>query len=381
MGTERAFPPGITTAPAAERCTYFRRIAIAHPVLVETDRTLKRAIAQSPPGSIVLVVGPAGVGKTTMLERTESWMIERRLEEMSSALGQKPVIRLEAVSDGLRQFSWRDYYKRVLIALDEPLVNFKVDRRSRVDIPRDEFRRVLRHNATAEDLRYALELAFRHRQVEACLIDEAHHLTRIAWGRRLLDQIDTIKSLANLSGVTHVLAGNYSLLDVANLSGQLSRRSTLIHFRRYRGDSDADVHAFKRAIYTFQRDLPLQNEPDLLEFWEYLMIHSAGCVGNLKDWLTRALIESVASGEPLGIDHLQLTALSLSQCRSISAEASDGERRMLSDEGAVVELAELQGIASLSSRKKKPVSRPTVRKLLPGERRPRRDAVGKSDGK
>lgn len=374
MGTERTFPKGLTSASPRERCEYFRRIAIAHPVLVETDRALKRALTQSRPGSIVIVLGPAGVGKTTVLEHAENWMMERELAAMSAALGKVPVIRIEAVSDGLVQFSWRDFYRRTLIALDEPLVSRKLDPRSLQGIQQEGVRRFARRHASSGDLRYALELAYRHRQVEACLIDEAHHLAKVASGRRLLDQMDTIKSLANLTGVTHVLVGSYSLLDLANLSGQLSRRSTLIHFRRYRGDNVADVQAFKRAVFSFQRQLPLADEPDLLASFEYLMIHSAGCVGNLKDWLTRALEEAVSEGESLGLEHLERTALSLPQCRSISSEAADGERRMIPDESALEALAGLCGVTP-ASRERKPSTKSTSSRR-PGSRNPNRDPVG-----
>jgi len=40
---------------------------------------------------------------------------------------------------------------------------------------------------------------------------------------------------------------------------------------------------------TFQRHLPLQKEPDLEKHYEYLLEGSVGCVGILKNWLTRAL--------------------------------------------------------------------------------------------
>src|SRR5258708_10619290 len=95
------------------------------------------------------------------------------------------------------------------------------------------------------------------------LIDEAQHFSRIATGRRLQDQLDTLKSLSNLTGTLIVLFGSYELHDFRNLCGQLSRRSLDIHFPRYDIRVADDVEAFRNLLYTFQRELPLEEEPDL----------------------------------------------------------------------------------------------------------------------
>ena len=100
----------------------------------------------------------------------------------------------------------------------------------------------------------------------------------MASGRKLQDQLDCIKSLANMGDTVHVLVGTYELLAFRNLSGQLSRRSADIHFRRYRIDSETDVRAFKSVLWDFQRHLPLSQEPDLLRHWQYCYERTIGCV-------------------------------------------------------------------------------------------------------
>src|SRR5204863_9880384 len=77
---------------------------------------------------------------------------------------------------------------------------------------------------TAEPRR-ALELALRRRRPAAFLIDAAHHLTRLASGRKLRDPLDCLKSLAALTDTVHVLIGTYELLVFRDLSAQLCRRS------------------------------------------------------------------------------------------------------------------------------------------------------------
>ena len=84
-----------------------------------------------------------------------------------------------------------------------------------------------------ENYRYAVEQTLRHRRPVAVMIDEAQHLAKVASGRRLLDQLDVIKSIANRTDTVHVLFGTYDLLAFRNLNGQLSRRSVDVHFPRY----------------------------------------------------------------------------------------------------------------------------------------------------
>src|SRR5207249_10727352 len=147
-------------------------------------------------------------------------------------------------------------YQRALRSLEEPLIRHKIG-------PYGQDPPTFTSRTSGAELRYALEQALRFRRPAAVMIDEAQHLTKMASGRKLSDQLDSLKSLANLTGCVHVLIGTYGLLPCRNLSAQLSRRSIDIHFRRYRADDPKDVEAFQRVIFSFQRQLPLAEEPQL----------------------------------------------------------------------------------------------------------------------
>src|SRR5260370_8533378 len=79
------------------------------------------------------------------------------------------------------------------------------------------------------------------------------------------DQLDHVKSLAIMTQVVHVLVGTYDLMVFRNLSAQLSRRSIDVHFPRYHATHEADMRAFKSVLWPFQRNLPLEENPDLLQ--------------------------------------------------------------------------------------------------------------------
>src|SRR4029434_2123935 len=98
--------------------------------------------------------------------------------------------------------------------------------------------------AAGAEYHHAVERALAFRRPVAILIDEAQHLARIGSGRRVSDQLDVIKSLANRTKTVHVLIGTYELLAFRNLSAQLSRRSIDIHFPRYRLANPGDAKSF-----------------------------------------------------------------------------------------------------------------------------------------
>src|SRR5271157_5953830 len=151
-------------------------------------------------------------------------------------------------------------------------------------------------SATGYQLQHSIENALRYRRPAAVFIDKAQHLARMASGRKLADQLDVIKSIASGTQTIQVLMGTYELLAFRNLSGQLSRRSVDLHLSRYRSENPNDIEIFQNVVLTFQTQLPLADDLNLLGIWDFLYERSLGCVGVLKDWLVRALVATVRAG-------------------------------------------------------------------------------------
>lgn len=176
-------------------------------------------------------------------------------------------------------------------------------------------------------MRFAYEQTLKHRRPVAVLIDDAQHLGILGSGRKLLDQLNIIKSISDESLVTHALCGTYEMIPFRNLNGQLSRRSINIHFGRYHADNAVHRQEFKNVLYTFQEHLPVQEPPDLLKRWDYFYERSIGCIGVLKDWLTRSLSLALESNShTLPLKFIERRALSVSQCSSMLREAVAGEK-------------------------------------------------------
>lgn len=386
MSTRDGFPRELLSQPAEVRLAYFESKIIAHPQLKETHGRLMNGIRRPAGASLILVYGPTGVGKTTLRLRVEKQLIEEALSNLAEDRGCIPVVGMEAVASESGNFNWKDFYTRALTAMDEPLVGQKVAY-GVPDLYRDESGRlVVARTVSVAKLRYALEQCLRHRRPTAFIIDEAQHLGKVAGGRRLLDQMDTLKSLAGMSDTVHVLIGTYELLSLTNLSAQLSRRSIEICFPRYRPDRDGDIEAFKSVLLTFQRHLPLDQEPALVKHYEYFYERSVGCVGVLKNWLNRALAATLESDQTtLTLKHLEQHAEPSRKLLRMAREIREGEEALTEKADEQPELRALLGVQSSPPQRNKAETeaeegqqRSGIRRRTGrvGKRNPTRDPVG-----
>jgi AAA domain-containing protein len=292
---ESGFPCELLSQPIAARYDYFDKKVIAHPLLKEAYDKLIRTIYQPAGASLIWAIGPTGVGKTTLLRKTVNQLIEDAMKDMERDPGYFPVAHfgLQDVSTERGSFDWKDFFKRYLQALNEPLIERKIDYASLTG----PLQKSLRRTSTLADLRGAAKECVHHRRPIAVMIDEAQHFKKVGSGRRLLDQMDSIKALAETTGIPHVLIGTYELLDLTNLSGQLSRRSSHIYLPRYQCEKQGDIEAFINMLMMFQCHLPLLREPNLVDRYEYFYDRCVGCIGVLKNWLCRALNEALENNE------------------------------------------------------------------------------------
>src|SRR5258708_38186960 len=160
-----------------------------------------------------------------------------------------PVVLVETPAP----FTYREWYERVLLALDEPIIeeliyrevgtstNGKKTAKGRVRSgakPLDE----------APELRRAVEVGPARRRVQALFLDEAQHLMAGGETEDLRRGWDWLKSLSNTTGVLLVLTGAYPLLQFRLVSGQAPRRGTDLQFPRDQLTDPEDWSACHGAI-------------------------------------------------------------------------------------------------------------------------------------
>ncbi len=153
-------------------------------VLAKVDRELMRAIREPAGFAHVLLYGPSGVGKTTMIRQ-----ITQRLNKIPSKrntmpsvatngdnLSPLPLLLLETRPPDGAAFNRADYYRTALKLLGEPFY----ERRVLVNIDSEQTWEKKGRSKTkaaqfndSPELRNALEDALSRRGVQAVILDEA----------------------------------------------------------------------------------------------------------------------------------------------------------------------------------------------------------------
>lgn len=311
------YPTLATTPLAGQR--------IRHPRIASIIDECRLMLEAGGNANLILLCGPTGVGKTTLGDFLVEAELKRHAESMAANPGRIPAIKIEAPASGEREFSWRLFYQRILNALEGEL-----------DAPRTAYGvdpatgRVVRpagiQTNRLSGLRTAVERSLRYRGTVFVVLDEAAHMMRQCHTTRLEQQLDTLKSLSNEYGVQWILLGSYDLFELMSLSGQLARRTHVIHFGRYREDVPEDVRAFRGCLKKMGESMPALKDVDLLRYAEVFHQNALGCAGTLRTVLMRLNLMVAEKG--FSEEILCRALLTEAQVTQILREIVEGEERI-----------------------------------------------------
>jgi hypothetical protein len=310
-----------------EKLQYFHSVTVQHPRMNQALQDILLLSAPNTGIDIVLLIGPAGVGKSATIQILRRKFTEAYGAQMHADPSFIPLAGIEAPASGELSFSWKMLYTRLGEALCEPMLQRKsctISERNGLQVTSTTA------GSTVAALRVATENALRHRRTRLVVIDEAAHVLANCGDAKLVSHVNALKSLANVSGVTLALVGSYDLYRLPMLSGQLARRTAVIHLSRYRVGDKLDEECFRRTLRTLQRRLPLQASPDLERYSSKLQAACIGCVGTLKETLMRALTMTLDKGGEWKDEYLRRALLADTAVTAILEETLAGER-MLSD--------------------------------------------------
>lgn len=324
---QQLFPRDLLKEDVATKKLFFKEYRVLHPTMDEVLKRLRNAIEDADRDSMIYLYGSVGVGKSTVKDQTEKELNQEALPELErdrSRLGALGA-RLKAPSPPA-YFNWGDNWARLLYAAEEPLVGRKIHPEE-IKLDGGKRRIMSRQTSSPKALQFAYEKLLEHRRPIAVLLDEAQVMVSSS-ATRLTHQLDVIKSVAADTGVPHVLFGTYGLLEVRNLDGQVARRSTDIHFRRY-SNTGEDYQNFVNVVGTLALAMPFEKTPDLMSFVDLLYEKSAGCIGLLQPWLYRAYSEALRNKVgTLTLKDLRDSALGEAALAVIFDEISNGEKAM-----------------------------------------------------
>ncbi len=308
-----------------EKLAYFWRVRVKHPRVASILDDLGTMVLPGSGTDIALVIGPTGAGKTTLGTSLLERIIKAHHAEMLEDLSFIPAVMISAPSSGEKKFAWRIFYIKLGKALIDPLIDKKQE--FRLSDGRLSVKQVT-GGSTVAGLRMAVEDALRYRNTLLVIIDEAVHLIRNARGDALAAHMDALKALTVLEGVNLTLAliGSYDLYQLMGLSGQVARRTAIVHFQRYRPGIPEDEKAFTKSIAKLQAFYPIKGVPDLTPWSGELIQSCIGCVGTMKETMQRALAFALLQNNGKWSDAcLAKALLTEGQVTSILEETLKGE--------------------------------------------------------
>src|SRR5260370_12899170 len=134
QGQPAPFPRHLLNESPASRLDYFKSYTVAHPALKQADQAVWNVLREPAGAALIFVVGPTGVGKTTLLAQIEKRLIELAMTQDHAEYSRLAALKLDAVSPALTQFKWADYYQRALLLLQQPQIEYAVSDRGSLSL-------------------------------------------------------------------------------------------------------------------------------------------------------------------------------------------------------------------------------------------------------
>ncbi|MFZ5566977.1 MAG: AAA family ATPase [Pseudomonadota bacterium] len=378
-------PASIWQASTSDREAYFDSVVTNHTKMKNALSRISEASSAFESQRLILLLGPAGVGKTALLECLIAQIFSQRKEKMTNDRLCVPGLFVELEPPVKGKFSFVPFYREALVLMNAAAI----DKTLPISLKKPGRYQILSSTIDPKDFHVAgehLKTRFRNnlidRQVEVVALDEAIFAFEIASSRsheerleHVITQANHLRSFINKSPATFILAGAYDFFELTISTSQLARRSSIVHFESYASDAD-DIAGFSGALVELFKHLPLHQELDPNEYATELFLQSLGCVGILKDILKRALRLSFRRSKPIDHSLLRECFLSPPSLEAIRLELLSGSAR-LSKFLSQPELAERM----VTQHPSEPKTQQPNRKLKPGEMKPsfRRKAIDQWD--
>jgi DNA polymerase III delta prime subunit len=313
------------TGEARAQLDAFKAVMVKHARLQEVDQALSLAIEEHADSTHVLLCGPGGVGKSTVLKGVTERFTR---EEVNRVI--VPIVYLEPIPSDSGPYVRLDYYRQIVTALKGHILAKEIFVNVAHLMAAPKASRTRTGITDWLDMREAAEQALVRSQVKAVLIDEGHRLMQGSGQYTTDEQLEWLKSLTTRTNVLHVLAGPYELFPFRNTSGQLVRRGRDLHFARYHVEEPEERKAFVAAVKYLLERVPLTCDLDaLLARWRWFADGCVGCIGIVKTWLVDAVAATLAQGGThLTEEMLIRTMLHPAKRVSLEMEARAGEHRV-----------------------------------------------------
>lgn len=302
---------------------------VQHPIYEWANRLMRSYLAFANDSTIILIIGPSKVGKSTLLSDlyADHLPVDDRI----------PMIVTDAVALSQR-FSMLHLTGRCLRELGHPLYvveDLKAWMQKEKTKPLSEtFARPL------------LEEGLTLRNCMYIGIDECHHIVTSTASVGALYAVESLKCLLHINpsdaikqsahtpGMQRqrrigIFCGGYKMLDDSLMSAHFSNRLVVLHFKRYQ-DTESERMQFAAALKGFEEVVRPEIGPrvSLLDFEDIIYGGTFGCFGNAINWILLAIAAKHAMGNMNIKEEHFLETRTLLQLEESLEEILEGEARI-----------------------------------------------------
>jgi len=212
---------------------------------------------------LIFVIGVSRVGKSTLLQE----LIERLPESYNGK-----VIYFETPPKMTAQFSLKPFLLRYLEFLGDPFSTLNYRSYNRM---------------TTHELISLIVKRIKQQGIKLVMIDEADLFVTVRRNMQAFENLQFLKSLTNITGIPHVLAGTPSLGQFLGMEGQVINRSHVVRLAPYSAYNKDHVKIYLQVLREFEQQLKTPIDPELKTNPMPLFVATNGCVGALKELLAR----------------------------------------------------------------------------------------------
>lgn len=374
--------------------TEFKRHEQPHAHYNACMKELMRLAERSGSSGVVILTGPTGSGKTHMARHLYNHLKSRfskdviQESEMESTFqAYAPVVGIRAVPPRANSFDWQDFYVRLLESLGDLLAEKKLLISDQMSLFAEFPSISPAESMKVMALQRKIEKSLRMRKTRVLIIDEAHHILMCKDPDQQRFIFEQLKSLTDETGIKLILVGTYDLIDIQDHSGQLMRRSEILHLKRYDYIDKFQLVDFYRALKGLIRVLPIplshdiSKDPDLCDFFYK---KSAGCIGILKELFLNCIQRAIEENKKeIDKETVEKSAKSNLAISTILREAMNGEVRLVDKSDEFIRSLLLNGVGAEleeegDANENQPARKSAARRgrSKPGMRNPKRDKVG-----
>lgn len=275
---------------------------IRHANFQEARKQLVKTLQRPGKGRIIFIIGPSGVGKTTV-----RWAVQRELMGKPAywERGQIPIIEVLARLDKQSYFSSRSLVEALVQELFVPQLKWLRDGGEPNDEAVEAICREIDEAKAVWDESYCrkdsepqrwrtFERLADARKTWLVCIDQAAALCTNHKNKDPADHIINLMTLAESTGLNFVLSGIHAAAALWEDRPEIRRRCDIIWMRPYSHQRQADRDLFLQVLKTFESHGGYAGKNLLIKMAPELLSASAGVFGVLEKILNEARFRAEA---------------------------------------------------------------------------------------